>query len=410
MRGLAALTIAIWVAGCGGGVQPSSAPDPSSPTPSASAARAVDGSASAPIPTPSAVPTDGSTEGETAWQQVAEYGTDGVLSVADVSAWDGGFLAVGHEWTSGFIAGPGAPRIWGSRDGRAWGDLDTASLGTTDVELVGILRPARGGVVIIGVVGRQTSFEPGGPQIRAAAWRSNDGLSWAEMPLPFGDHGTQGVSVASGPLGHVASTGSALWFSSDGESWDRVYEAVGSAPLRQPIAGDEGFVVPGYDPDADAATVLASGDGRTWFEAVPPVILLGLAPWRGDWLAWSYSTEPQTISLLRSSNGLDWSMALDVNDLTPPDGPKAGRGMESGITEVSLTGDGGVAVMTLGWNHCCASPSAGVGVWTSTDAQTWQAAALPEGAYVTGTASDGHVVVVAGHLERGARVAFWLRD
>ena len=398
--------------GCGGGAQPSSAPSASSPQPSASSTRATDGSASSPTPSPA--PTDGSIGAESAWQQVAEYASTGVLSVADVSAWDGGFLAVGHEWTGGFISGPGVARIWSSSDGRAWTDVDTAALATSDVELVGVLRPAAGGVVILGNVGRQASFEPGGPQLRAAAWRSHDSQSWAEIPLPFGGQTAQGVAAASGPRGHVATTGQSLWFSSDGENWEHVYEASGDAPLRQPVAGDEGFVVPVYDPDSDAAKVLASGDGRSWIEALPPVGapagLLGVASWRGDWLAWAYPADPPTISILRSSNGLDWSVALDVNDLTPPDGPKAGLGMESGITEVALAGDGGVAIMTLGWNHCCASLPASVGVWTSNDAQTWQPAALPDGAYITGAASDGDVVVLAGYLGRGARVAFWLSE
>lgn len=332
-----------------------------------------------------------------------------MLAVAAVSTWDGGFLVVGHEWTGGFIGGPGVPRIWGSRDGREWTEVDTAPLGTSDVELVSILRPARGGVVIIGDVGRQ-AIQPGAPQVRAAAWHSDDGGNWAEIPLPFGAEATQGVDVASGPRGHVASIGSGLWFSSDGETWDHVYEATGSAHLRQPIAGDEGFVVPAYDQEANAATVLASGDGRSWFEAVPPVVLLGPASWRSDWLAWGYTADPQTISILRSANGLDWSVALDVNDLTPSDGPKAGLGMESGITEVALTGDAGVAVMTLGWNHCCATPPAGVGVWISTDAESWRPADLAEGAYVIDAASAGDIVVLAGHLERGGRVGFWLGE
>ena len=56
------------------------------------------------------------------------------------------------------------------------------------------------------------------------------------------------------------------------------------------------------------------------------------------------------------------------------------------------------------------TPPAGVGVWTSTDGETWSASDLPEGAYVTAIATDGDVVVAAGHLERGARAAFWVAD
>ncbi|CAN5477758.1 hypothetical protein BH23CHL10_BH23CHL10_18170 [soil metagenome] len=106
-------------------------------------------------------------------------------------------------------------------------------------------------------------------------------------------------------------------------------------------------MAPAYHREEEQALVLASGDGIAWFEAEPPVRLSGVAPLAGDWLAWAYTE--LTISTLRSANGLDWSVALDVNDLTAPDGPKAGRGLESGITEATVSGEGGVVVMTLGW-------------------------------------------------------------
>ena len=177
------------------------------------------------------------------------------------------------------------------------------------------------------------------------------------------------IDLASGPVGHVISTGRALWYSAEGVRWQRVHRA---PALRVPGAGDEGFVAPtGQGTAAGAPIINASGDGLTWIEGAPPASIEGVTAWRGDWLGWAYTENPTTISILSSGDGLDWTVDFDVNDLTPADGPKAGQGLESEITQVTLSGEGGVVAMTLGWNHCCAMPPAGSGVYLSTDAETW---------------------------------------
>ncbi len=178
-----------------------------------------------------------------------------------------------------------------------------------------------------------------------------------------------------------------------------------------PGAGDEGFVAPTSQGNAaDAPNIFASGDGLTWVEGAPPASIAGAAAWRGDWLGWAYTANPTTISILHSADGLDWAVDFDVNDLTPADGPKAGPGLESQITQVTMSGEGGVVAMTLGWNHCCAMPPQGSGVYLSTMPRPATSAGLPENTYVTSLATDGDVVVMAGHFERGKGVAFWVAD
>ena len=368
-------------------------PIPSSATPSESAA-------------PSASQTSGA-NGGFAWTDAGAFSRPGASAITDVAAWDGGFLAIGHAWDNGFIHGPGEPLMWMSEDGHSWVEVDP-ELGTADVELRGILPLSTGGVLIVGTVGRQAA-QAGSGEITSAAWRSADGQTWNDFALPS-EVASQEVTVASGPVGHLLTTRFEAWYSADAESWQLAYEAGEGVELAQPMAGDEGFVIPAHDIDGQAGLVLASGDGIAWFEATPGVYLSTAAPLGGDWLAWGYIDDPPTFAVHRSANGLDWSDVLDVNDLTPPDGPKAGLGMESGITEATVSGDGGMVVMTLGWNHCCAQLPVAVGVWTTTDGTTWHAAGLPADAYVSAIATDGEVVVAAGNLDRGREVVFWVAD
>jgi hypothetical protein len=389
------LAIAIGLAACGGG-QPSTSVQP-----------VISGS---PVEDPTAPPSPFSSASATqdasglSWSEAGRFADDGLQLVTDVSAWSGGFLAIGQAWAGDNAADVSEPRIWSSSDGRAWTRVE-ADLGAASVELRGISRLSAGGVMIIGRIPAG-----GGSDYAARAWRSDDGQAWTALDLPSELVGS--IDVASGPVGHVISTGRALWYSAEVESWQRVHRAPTGIALRSPVAGDEGFVVPAYrTDDSGAAIVYASGDGLAWFEGSPSDAVLGVASWRGDWLGWSYTADPETISILWSADGLEWSVALDVNDLTPPDGPKAGLGMESGITEVALSGEGGVVATTLGWNHCCVMPPLGVGVYVSMDSEAWIDTGLPRDAYVSSLATDGEVVVLGGHLDRGrGGVAFWVAE
>jgi hypothetical protein len=390
------LAIAIGLAACGGG-QPSTSVQPVfSGSPSAEPPAS---------PSPS-VPSASHPQDPTglSWTEAGRFAEDGIQLVTDVSAWSGGFLAIGQAWVGNSTAQESEPRVWSSPDGSAWSQVE-AGLGTAGVGLRGILRLSTGGVMIVGRV-------PAGPGsgFAAKAWRSNDGQAWTAVDLPVELVGQ--IDVASGPIGHVISTGRDLWYSAEAESWRRVHRAPAGVGLRSPVAGDEGFVVPAFRVDGGGAPIVyASRDGLAWFEGTPSEAVLGVASWRGDWLGWGHTADPTTISILRSANGLDWSVALDVNDLTPPDGPKAGLGLESGITEVTLSGEGGVVAMTLGWNHCCVQPPQGVAVYVSMDGDAWVDARLPENTNVSSLATDGEVVVLGGHLHRGhGGAAFWVAE
>ena len=402
---IAGLLTVVLVSACTGQGSPST-PAPAratpSPTPSTTESPELTESPS-PSARPSPTPTDDDRASATDWTEAARFDAgEGLLLASDVSAWSGGFIAIGHEWTDGYVGGPGGPRIWTSDDGRAWEEA-SLNLGPDTVELRGILRLSAGGVIVIG-----EQYGSDGP--RARAFRSEDGTSWTEIDLPTEIAERGGVRVASGPVGHLITLDDEIWYSAEAESWQLVHEAPTGVTFLQPAAGDEGFVTSASSADGDVPVIYASGDGLTWYEGTTPTGVFGVAPWRGDWFGWGYTEDPASIGLFRSANGLDWSDAGDLSDLTGPGGPTAGQGMDSDVTEMTLSGEGSILLATLGWNHCCATPPRGVATYLTTDAETWAPAGLPEGAYVSALATDGTVVVAAGHLERGASIGLWVAD
>jgi hypothetical protein len=156
---------------------------------------------------------------------------------------------------------------------------------------------------------------------------------------------------------------------------------------------------------------VASGDGQEWFPSdTVGTPLLEIAPLGGDWVATGYTDEPPTIRIWHSTNGLDWTPGVDVNDLTGPDGPKTGRGLnEAAINGASLAGGAGYAFLTLTNNHCCAQMSWSYGVWSSADGTSWPP--VVEGdAFVSSVASNGEATVLAGHVGRGNDAAFWIGE
>jgi hypothetical protein len=375
----------------GASLAPSDARSPSAeatPEPSASSEPSV-----APSPEGSQEPT------ESAWSEAGTFSGTGLTMIVDVSAWDGGFIAIGQRWPGTNMAnGVPTPLVWTSTDGREW--TESEPQWSPSLEPRGILRLSAGGVTVIGVDGAD-----------AAAWTSTDGSNWTEVDLPFGVAANSGLNVASGPVGHVVTTAEGIWYSAEGTAWELTQTAPEGVGLQQPVAGDEGFVVPATQLTGEGAPiVLASGDGIEWVEATPAAFLGSVAPFRGDWLATGFTDDPPAISLLSSPNGLDWTVGMNVDDLLPADGPHAGPGMETEINQVTLTGEGGVLAMTMGWNHCCAQPAVGVRVFTSTDGTDWAVAGLPDDAFVTAAATDGEVAVLAGYVERGASAVFWVAD
>ena len=107
-------------------------------------------------------------------------------------------------------------------------------------------------------------------------WASRDGRTWIDVVDPEMDAVT---AVAGGPSGFVATgqagSEAAVWYSADGETWDRVGDGVFTGPvdlhLESAAATSAGYVVVGGDgqcygtscPDRDIV-IWTSADGRSW--------------------------------------------------------------------------------------------------------------------------------------------------
>lgn len=403
----ATLACAIVLTACGAST--------STPTTSPGAADAAQSGTPAPTPTatpfeeaasPTAAPTASRTfapipsyPSVASWRMTASFDSDPATSYAtDVAAWSGGFVAIGSAWESAYHVTEEMPATWTSVDGESWVE-QPVELGADYVPLIGIAPRADGRLLMVGSLPRRgTNPEP--LTLVSAAWVSEDAKTWQAVDLPV----AQDVVIDSfdhGPRGYVLAAEGDIWYSTDGMDWAITYEGAASV-----VAGDEGFVaVPGAVGDG---SVVASGDGHTWH--LSSVSMGDVSALGGDWVGTGFSTDPITIRMLHSANGLDWTPRVDVNDLTGPDGPKTGRGLnEPAINGASLTGGGGYAFLTLTNNHCCAQMSWNYGVWGSADGVTWAPVVVGD-AFVSSVASSGDTTVLAGHLGRGDDAAFWIGD
>jgi hypothetical protein len=256
------------------------------------------------------------------WTRSADFGeTYGRTSVNQMVAFDGGILAVGVERANPVMPDQDEGRVWASSDGREWADVTPPGL-FADTSLVSLIAADGGGLIVFGT--RSSDGEDGYNPSAMGAWESRDGRSWQPTESGFPEL-ARAPRIASGARGYVALVGESdyaprgmcpkmycgfeLWYSPDGRRWELVRSHDLDFPRVVVDAGDEGFVVAGIAGPAGLPFVVATGDGRQWYEAaVPPADIIGLAAMRGDWLAVTSSlndgTRPSTV--WRSANGLDW--------------------------------------------------------------------------------------------------------
>lgn len=187
------------------------------------------------------------------------------------------------------------------------------------------------------------------------------------------------VRLAAGPLGLVVSVSEdwsqppALWFSADGEAWERVTElpverrAIGASLVG---VGPDGMVaIKVGDPEAEAfgapseLAVWVSPDGRSWREADPGGFegagyLHDLESAEAGWVAaGEYAADPHTVvpGIFWSPDGLSWRLVA--------------RGEGRGSARSVVVGEDGVLVV--------GSEAGRPAVWRSTDGTTWSRSQLP---------------------------------
>ncbi|HEU5325495.1 MAG TPA: hypothetical protein VFV59_06395 [Candidatus Limnocylindria bacterium] len=349
-----------------------------------------------------------------AWVRADSFEADpGSTYVVDVAAWDRGFVAVGSSMPDkNVMAGPEMPAIWTSSDGTAW-ESQPVDLRVSNVSLIGIA-PVDDGAAVLAIATTSDAYVEGSQPgaMRSYSWISDDGVAWD--PVDFGlPADTVVTSFDHGPQGYALAANGGVWYSTDGRNWEETLED----EVVNVVAGEEGFVaIPVREAQAERAAV-ASADGRSWFDADPvDGTVVSVAPINGDWLA-VVQTDDLGFTIWHSANGLEWNPVLGVDDLTGPDGPKTGRGLEyDSISGVVLAGAAGAgeAFITLTGNHCCAQLGWNLGVYSTTDGRTWSPVASARhddagGALVASIAvgADG-TAVLGGHIGRGDDALFWI--
>ena len=342
-------------------------------------------------PSPSPAPSD-DPSGEQAWIEADRFDEDGdvLLLVEDSGAFGGGFIAVGAAYPDGGTTFGGEPRVWTSPDGITWTQHEPDLGGIIDLET--IVRLADGDVVVLGTV----TADGASPETRA--FRSSDGISWNRIDLPSDFAGLR-TRAASGPIGTVVVTETEAWYSADMESWQRVLTAATGTQLMHPSAGDEGFVITVGGGGAGGVTTYASGDGLAWVEGRASGLSTrssrsaatgsaGATPREGD--------RPLPIHerpRLHCDRSVERSRRPERSADRPGSrGHHPGRAQRRGPRPLA---DPRVQPLLR------PAAAVGLGVSTSTDGETWTETDLPEDAYVSALTTDGSVVVMAGHLDRG---------
>lgn len=321
-----------------------------------------------------------------------------------------GFLAIGQR-LEGAHGGPQqtAEHYWLSADGVNWEPVDPP--GEVGVYWEMLYSTPDGDYVLLGYQADAAEFGT----IRVAM-RSSDGHNWEsfETGLPPDYFG---VSLDQGALGYLlagyqsdANTAK-LWLSADGLNWEQVYEfdqTAGNVNLDDVGAGAEGFVVFGSRSLANddyARFALASGDGLDWIESEAPFGEADQAfrhnvfvtPSGPDWVASTMRGGQERADFWFSVDGLNWERTGSIENV-----------LINAIDDPVLFSLFGVLYFSTGGE---ALPGGGAGVWSSADnGLTWRAEELGQAVAGDG-ATDRDVVVLTGSTatEGGSTGHIWRR-
>jgi hypothetical protein len=389
------------------------------PTPSASAVPSTDESpevtssptasvSTTPTLTPSTEPTESAAAGWTIAASFSEF--EQWRFPFDATTWSGGFAAVGLRMeTFPTDIGPylGEPTLWVSPDGRDWNErpLNVSIPEGEDDRVEIIVSLPDGRLMVV----RRTRAE--------GAWVSSDGVAWE--PIDLGIDDTLVVHLERGPHGYVLigttpDDVGQIWHSENGLDWSLSREVLpnagGPVQLNNVGAGPEGFVVTGVRRPTsvggtDRPLIMASGDGREWFDAPAQESLRNgdhpydVGPLGNDWVATGFgAAEAENRPVVwRSANGLDWTRHAGPTD---PSGRTA-------FHATDLAGAGGHVVISPALFQISGAFQFPTIAWSTNDGLTWEPIP-PDESYVTEVVSDGEVVIAVGRIGRGTTAAFWI--
>jgi hypothetical protein len=156
----------------------------------------------------------------------------------------------------------------------AWERVDATGIDMAPGQHVSSLVRVGGGLMALGQ-GPLDRPNPDGLNTTLTVWLSADGLAWARVPILAGvrpDSVSEGWRLASGPRGIAIAgnvccreEGPAVWWSTDGASWERAdFPRLRETSLTDVAAGPKGFVVIGQS--VQQTRIWVSPDGLSWEE------------------------------------------------------------------------------------------------------------------------------------------------
>jgi len=365
-------------------------------------ATAVAAADPSPGPEDSAAPASLAPEATTSSGGDAQPWTE--TEVGDVRAIASGvapFVAVG---ATGF---PPQAAAWTSQDGLTWtaAAVTDPVVGSTMTKVV----PVADGFVAMGV----ESVGDEGATNRARAWRSADGLTWepAAVGRPAkGELQAVVTDLAEGPAGGLA-LGSfigqdlatqRLWRSATGDGWTRADLPKAKGSIWDAVAGSpEGYLLLGQSRKGKASN-WSSADGQSWQRLTKTPRLFDVA-FAPDGTAVGIGWK----DIWQSSDLKTWTKAWSR--------PKAWK-VGSGNAFAWVAWDGS-EFLVAGYDYSGCEPNTDEcqrnPLLVSSDGLTWGEAAGPDGqpgadvaTWLEGVASDGEAIVLEGRHE-GADVT-WL--
>jgi hypothetical protein len=261
----------------------------------------------------------------------------GVWTSSDGRAWqrERDNPAFSRAYLTDILALPdGEVFLVGSRDmdGRATGVMLRDRDGTSAfVEVGGPWEDSRiFGIEALGeeLVAVGTMTNPHGDWVRAAIWRSLDGLTWHRSSGPAGTTAFQNVaairgglsatSTAGDPIADPASFTSTFWTSPDGAHWTKG-DTIASAQIMGTVATSVGVVAVGavLNEGHFLSATWSSPDGLHWERGLAPIaansVLMAVTVSSDAFIAvgWTFG-DPSVAMVLVSRDGAVWGAVDDL--------------------------------------------------------------------------------------------------
>ena len=198
-----------------------------------------------------------------------------------------------------------------SADGLHWTAGKAIQL-PADVASIGRVVEGPGGLLAVGYPMAATC---GGPAIVRGLWRSQDGVEWTAVPLPFGTSSV--FRIDGGGAGYIAfgvkkdGTSPAVWTSTDGTHWTAQTPPVSAktGAITDATAFAGGFVIVGASLDGEGCGGPGSKSPAVWYSAAG-------SSWIREALPGAASASDVWMSVSRVSDTTLWALVQSTDATT----------------------------------------------------------------------------------------------